>query len=751
MTRVRLILSVCGFLFVATLGLGTPAAQAQESVLHGSAEGGETRSVQALVDAAREDGYQIILVPPTTQASEPATGAGDIISLTATIEARARAAREALVSVIAALPKFADNVGQMIAGNAEQHGVSVAWPLHAIGLGIVFLTLGYACAHLFNVWASEHFRALFNPEPQSRAEKIAYLLIRALMMSVAVGIQAIATGVLIVGIGPEEPPFRTTMMLMLVGTVAARITIVIFRALIAPDAPSHRLVRIHDQSAHALYRGFSAVTWLTAVVGVTCIQMDLLGVNRDAHHLMLMVSSLLAACLFATLAVRHRAALGTAILGGLEKEAGLARSLLARFWHIIAIAYFAGAWVVSAVRLLLHMEGAVGVILNPLFALVIGFLAYAVMLLIIDRVFERRGTMTLPEAGSAEPVRRRGFKELSEAAAAAVILAGCFLFVLDSWAPHLLSAIELFEGWGQIVIVLFGGYLAYESVKILIDDRIAMEEATDTPAQSEDSGEGGGAGASRLATLLPIFRNFLLAVIVAIAGMVSLSHLGVDIAPLFAGAGVVGLAVGFGAQTLIRDIFSGAFFLLDDAFRKGEYIEINGIRGTVEKISVRSMQLRHQLGLLHTVPFGEITSLTNYSRDWVMMKLPLRLTYDTDPEMVRKLVKKLGQELLEHPEIGQKFLEPLKSQGVYQMEESAMIIRVKFMTKPGDQFMVRKVVYERIRELFERNGIHFAHREVTVRIADGPNRPLTEAEKEGIAGAVSPVLDVSAAGTGDTR
>jgi small-conductance mechanosensitive channel len=228
--------------------------------------------------------------------------------------------------------------------------------------------------------------------------------------------------------------------------------------------------------------------------------------------------------------------------------------------------------------------------------------------------------------------------------------------------------------------------------------------------------------------------------------MIILSNMGVDIAPLFAGAGVIGLAVGFGAQTMIRDIFSGGFFLFDDAFRKGEYIELGEIRGTVEKISLRSFQLRHHNGPLHTIPFGEITQLTNYSRDWVMMKLPLRLTYNTDIERVRKLVKKLGQRLLEHPEVGDLFMQPLKSQGVYRMEDSAMIIRVKFMTKPGDQFVTRKVVYAAIRELFEQEDIKFANKEVTVRMAEDPAVPLSDKEKQAVAAAARRVVDDEAAG-----
>ena len=208
----------------------------------------------------------------------------------------------------------------------------------------------------------------------------------------------------------------------------------------------------------------------------------------------------------------------------------------------------------------------------------------------------------------------------------------------------------------------------------------------------------------------------------------------------------MGLAVGFGAQTLVKDIISGVFYLIDDAFRKGEYLDLGTVKGMVENISIRSMQLRHHNGPLNTVPFGEIRQLTNFSRDWVMMKLPLRVTYDTDVEKLRKLVKKLGQDLLQDPELGPKFLQPLKSQGVIQMEDSAMIIRVKFMTRPGDQWTLRNKVFARIRELFEREGIKFAHREVTVRIADREaGGPLSEAEKEAAAAAARSAIAQSEA------
>lgn len=291
----------------------------------------------------------------------------------------------------------------------------------------------------------------------------------------------------------------------------------------------------------------------------------------------------------------------------------------------------------------------------------------------------------------------------------------------------------------DVTVILFIGYIVYHLFRIWIDSKID-EEAGDV-VEAELGDEGGAGGASRLATLLPLFRGAILAVVLVSIVLIVLLELGINVSPLFAGAGVVGLAVGFGSQALVRDIFSGAFFLIDDAFRKGEYIDIGDVKGTVEKISVRSFQLRHHLGALHTIPFGEIKVLTNYSRDWVMMKLPLRVTYDTDVEKVRKLIKKLGQSLMDDPVVGHTFIQPLKSQGVIEMQDSAMIIRVKFMTKPGDQWIVRKRVYQEIRELFAREGIKFAHREVTVRLAPDQEEEITPKQKEAAVGAVQAAID----------
>ena len=324
-----------------------------------------------------------------------------------------------------------------------------------------------------------------------------------------------------------------------------------------------------------------------------------------------------------------------------------------------------------------------------------------------------------------------------------------FRFVLFGLAIYLLS-----NAWGLesnmlmqesafaavtrklLNIVIFGvvAYVIWELVHALIERKLPVEEV-DAIASLE--GDGGGAGATRAETLVPLMRTVLTVVLGIFFLLTVLHSLGIAIGPLLAGAGVVGIAIGFGAQKLVQDVISGIFFLIDDAFRKGEYIELEGLKGTVEKISLRSMQLRHHLGAVQTVPYGEIRTVKNLSRDWITMKLELRLPYDADIEKVRKIIKKVGQTMLEDPEMGPSFILPLKSQGVMRVEESALIVRMKFTTKPGEQWVIRREAYRNVRDALAEAGIHFAHREVRVRVPElehqeeqGPAEPTGEATGE---------------------
>ena len=252
-----------------------------------------------------------------------------------------------------------------------------------------------------------------------------------------------------------------------------------------------------------------------------------------------------------------------------------------------------------------------------------------------------------------------------------------------------------------VVVVLFADLIwAFAKAQI----KMTLETASADAIRSDEQKRR----ASRLLTLLPIFRNILAAVIGIISVLMVLSGLGVEIAPLLAGAGVVGVAVGFGTQTIVKDVISGMFYLWDDAFRIDEYIETGKYKGTVESFSLRSVKLRHHRGPLTTVPFGELGAVQNMSRDWSVTKFNLRVGYDTDLEKLRKVIKKIGQDLAERPEYKDSIISPLKMKGVVDFGEYAIEVRVGFTTKPGEQFMIRRDAMTMIRQTFRENDIHFA-------------------------------------------
>jgi small-conductance mechanosensitive channel len=213
--------------------------------------------------------------------------------------------------------------------------------------------------------------------------------------------------------------------------------------------------------------------------------------------------------------------------------------------------------------------------------------------------------------------------------------------------------------------------------------------------------------------------------------MLVLSGLGVNIGPLLAGAGVLGLAIGFGAQTLVKDILTGVFFLMDDAFRIGEYIQSGSYKGTVEAFGMRSVKLRHHRGPIFTVPFGELKAIQNMSRDWVIDKFNIGITYDSDIGMAKKLIKQIGKELAADPEYGPMFIEPLKMQGVEKFSDFAVEIRVKMMAKPNQQFGIRRRAFSMIKKAFDANGVKFAY--PTVQVAGGGGDVAAAVARQGLA------------------
>ena len=290
----------------------------------------------------------------------------------------------------------------------------------------------------------------------------------------------------------------------------------------------------------------------------------------------------------------------------------------------------------------------------------------------------------------------------------------------------------------QVALITVCGYLVWEMVRLLINIRLAREQPTAADTARVPDGEGmGGTATTRLGTILPPISFALQFFVISATILTILANLGVDVTALLAGAGIVGIAVGFGSQKLVSDVISGMFFLVDDAFRLNEYVNAGGAIGTVDRISLRSLRLRDAKGPVLIVPYSEINTVTNYGRDWGIMKLRFTVPFHTDVEQVRKIFKRIGQEMLEDPERGPGFIEPFKSQGVYEYNDHGIVIRGKFTHKPGAQFMIRKKVYTRVKEEFEKAGIEFARREVKVNLEGAGRDTLSEEDKHKISAAAA--------------
>ena len=497
----------------------------------------------------------------------------------------------------------------------------------------------------------------------------------------------------------EWPPLLRNIVLgYLVAFLFLRLSLVIGRFLLSPKVERFRIIPVTTPQARFWYLRLALFVGWFAFGYITVEQFSLLGASREARQILAYI-------------------LGLGLLGiGLEsiwRNPHSSSDPPSRISTWLLSAYFAVLW-------LLWVAGAM-----PLFWLV----TVAVALPMAIRLTQRSVNHILRPPTVADPAPDPSSTPatappsllavgLERGARATMIIAAAILLsyvwnidLIELSGRNTLPTRLLRGALSAIVIVLIADF-AWHLIRAAIDRKLTQTLDPADPDSEQARRQ------SRLRTLLPILRNMLFIVLIVMAGLMTLSSMGIEIGPLIAGAGVVGVAIGFGAQTLVKDIISGMFYLLDDAFRIGEYIQSGSYRGTVESFSLRSIKLRHHRGPLYTVPFGSLGAVQNMSRDWVIDKLTVSVTYDTDLAAVKKIIKRVGAELAADAEFAPQIIETLKMQGVEEFGEFAVQIRMKMMTKPGEQFVIRRRAYALIKSAFENNGIKFAF--PTVHVAGGP-------------------------------
>jgi small-conductance mechanosensitive channel len=282
------------------------------------------------------------------------------------------------------------------------------------------------------------------------------------------------------------------------------------------------------------------------------------------------------------------------------------------------------------------------------------------------------------------------------------VLIGVIILIGESWVVNVLGLVDA-NGWDRLTddsrtagITLFVAYVLWEAFKYA------------TASYMRPRAGDVASTATRLGTLIPLLRVTVAIMLTVVALLIALENIGVNVTPLLAGASVLGLALSFGSQTLVRDIVSGIFYLTDDAFRVGEYIDCEKAKGTVEGFTLRSVRLRNQNGQIHTVPFGELGRVTNFSRDWAAVDFTLRFARDTDLDKLRQATGKVSDDIMAVPELKQALLEPLKMEGIADVGDNALVIRFKFVTRPGNPGTVQNEAVSRMLTTFPQLGIAFA-------------------------------------------
>ena len=554
------------------------------------------------------------------------------------------------------------------------------------------------------------------------------------------------------------PPFLGSVVGLIAPYLIAfpRLMVAVGRFMVAPNNPHFRLLNVDDRTAKAIVFhnfGFAFLIGFSIVL----VQFNAFnglprGETRIGFWLNLAVHIYLAAVVW-----KYQAGM-VSMMRGFDPNVSPAEDRVARAFPYFAIAVSLGIWwLIQIIVSYGNIEMLNGAPHYKTMTLLIFAPAMDTLIRGLVRHLSPAMSGEGPLAERAYQSAKRSFIRIGRVVVFGIVI----MLIAGFWdisASNIATAgvgPQLAANLMEFLIIIAIGYLIYEVVSLYFHRKLAAEQTASGYVPDEESvgGDGGGAGGSRLSTVLPLILLVSQTTIVIVFLLLGLGNIGIDTTPLLAGAGIAGLAIGFGAQKLVTDVVSGVFFLVDDAFRTGEYVEVEGTMGTVEKISIRSMQLRHHKGPVHTIPYGEIPKITNFSRDWVIMKLRFTVPFNTDPNKVKKIFKKIGQEMLSLEEFKDDFLQPFKSQGMLEIDDVGMVFRGKFMAKPGTQFTIRKEIFNRVNAAFAENGLEFARREVRVALPSMDGKDLTDEDKSTIAAAATQAAQeqVEADGQKDDR
>jgi len=482
------------------------------------------------------------------------------------------------------------------------------------------------------------------------------------------------------------------------------------RMALAPMVGSLRILPLSDMTANYLF------IWIRRLVGLSVFGFFfaqaalLLGLPVGGYRGVLGLLGLVITGLAVVFLLQNRAPVAAWIRGeGKAKRAGRLRDRFADIWHVLAVIYVAAIFGIFV----LGIEGGFQYLARATAVTAVILVATLLIMTGLDRLVERGFAIR-------QEVRDR-FPTLEERANRYLPT----LRLLLRWVVGLIAALALLETWGVDALgwldTPLGQRLAESAFSIiaLVVLALIFMEAVNSGVErylTQTDPQGNVVERSaRIRTLLPLFRKVVFTVLAVMVSLIVLSELGINIGPLLAGAGVIGLAVGFGAQTLVKDVITGLFILVEDTIAVGDWVTVGGHEGEVESLSIRTIRLRDVPGTVYTVPFSEVGAVINYTRDFSNMMVYVGISYRENVDEVMKVIEDLGREMAEDQSLGADITGPMEAQGVQEFGDSAVVIRAKMMVRAGTQWGMKREFNRRMKNRFDELGIEipFPQRTIT--------------------------------------
>ena len=550
--------------------------------------------------------------------------------------------------------------------------------------------------------------------------RLSFLVARAFLDLVPIAAFAVSGYALLPFLEPAAVT-RLVAIALLNAVVMARGVMVVARVTFAPRAPNLRVLDLGDEDANYLTLWTRRLANL-AIYGYFFTETALLlGLPRGGYLALARVIGLLFALLVAVFILQNRQLVAAWIRGPQSSPVRGVRVLRRRLgdaWHVLGVVYVGAVYLVWA----LGVEGGFEFVFRATALSVLIVVAARLLMLgsrrALDRGFGIRPQLVRQYPGLAARANRY-FAVLHMVASGAIVGVAA-LALLGAWGIDPLSWIGA-DAWRRVL----GG--VFTSVLVIVIAVVLWEMASSVIERhlARDA-EGGARLSARARTLLPLLRRVLMIVVATLVGFVVLSEIGVDIGPLLAGAGVVGLAIGIGSQTLVKDMITGVFILIENQFTVGDVVSVGGKTGVVEDISIRTIRMRDLSGNVHVIPFSSVSTVENMTREFSCYVFDVGVAYSEDVDEVIAVLRELGEELRADETHGRHVREPLEIMGLNEFGDSAVVVRARVTTTPGDQWMVGREFNRRIKRRFDELGIEIPFPQRTVHFGEERERARPE-------------------------